>query len=468
MFTPEGFYNASPAEGHRLFGWQFNNGRDQTPRFETAASLQKEFEKPGIMRDILRLGSVADAVAAAGLPVPDDFQLSLSDRIRSLPEIQIVSPADNSQVAAGQSVTLQAKIQFPAGAQQNQFAVQADIGGRSLGAPAQVNQDGAVVSQWLLQPTDDINKLRVSVKELNGSVTRSLATDRTVTIRAGRVEPKERPRIYVVALGAEDYKHQPKLQFAIDDAEGVYETLRNHPDLNREFSGLSNVLTNESVTRETLQGKLKEILADVRKRKNPEDLIVLYITGHGVLGDGPNGETEVFYYLPPHVDNRNSQQLQQQGIDWAALTSQVNDAPCHVIWAIDACHAGAASDAAKKALDRDATGTGRRCVFLSTSGARELARENENALVRLTDKGHGWFTLAFLETLINSEVFPDVVPLQEKLMEDGVVTTTEMGKYIFGRVKKATDNNQRPVFTPTLIEPSTSTGHEISLLHRRQ
>ena len=49
LFTPEGSFDASIAEGDRLFGWQINQGVDKPPRFEPAEHLQKDFEKPEVI-----------------------------------------------------------------------------------------------------------------------------------------------------------------------------------------------------------------------------------------------------------------------------------------------------------------------------------------------------------------------------------------------------------------------------------
>lgn len=460
LYTPEGYYNASPAEGHRLFGWQLNRGRAQTPRFEPAGNLQKEFEKPGIMKDILRLGSVSDALVFAGEPVPNDFQISLSRKLQNLPEINITAPQDNALVAA--QFVLQAAVSFPAGVQPNQFDVRADLGGKSLGTAAGVLRNGVMNYTWRTQANETTNRIRVTAKEKNGSFTRSLATDRHITVRAPQPPEFPKPRIYVLAFGAEKYKSQPQLAYAIDDAKGVFDSLQSHPELARDFAKLSALRTDAEVTKSGLNADVSRVLKEVQERQNPNDLILIYATGHGVLGNGDDG-AETFYYLPPAVDSNNAGELQRDGVMWSDFAAMVNDAPCNVIWSIDACHAGAASESAKKTLNRDSTGTGRRCVFLSTSEASELARENKFAVVKEDDDGHGWFSMAFIETLVGNDLFPEVAKEAKKLRENGL-DTEEMGEYVFRRVKDATDNNQRPVFTPKFISPSTSTGQPITLL----
>ncbi|MCA9047541.1 MAG: hypothetical protein KDA89_02365 [Planctomycetaceae bacterium] len=472
VFTPEGYYNASAAEGHRLFGWQFNRGRDQTPQFEPAAALQKVFERPSIIRDVLRFGNVADAVAAAGLPIPDDFQTALAGHLDSLPQIRITSPADNSTVPGNQPYTLQADVRFPPGTDPDRFELRADSGGRTLTGETRVVRNGVATVQWQVPPLDDLNRVRVSAVERNGSLLQSLATDRLVTIRSQKPQQTSQPHLYIIAAASEDYEHEPKLASAIDDAEGVYDSLKNHHDADKEFayrrfSDLSVIRSNAEVKREQVQADVARVMKEVERRKNPEDLILMYVTGHGVVHGATTDNPGTFYYLPPHVNHNNVEQLQQEALDWTALTDQVNRAACHVVWAIDACHSGAAAEAAKS-MARLSSGTGRRDVLLSTSEAGELALENQYARVRDTDaeEGHGWFSAAFMETLVDNDFLEEVSEKSGKLRADGVLTTEEIGEYIAARVRDATGNNQRPVYTPKLIAPSS--GLPINLLQRAE
>jgi WD40 repeat protein len=466
LFTPEGYYNASSAEGHRLFGWQFNRGRDQTPRFERAGNLQKEFEKPGIMDDVLRLGSVADALAANGQPIPGDFLTVLSTQIKTLPEIEITAPRDNSSVAAAAPIVLKADIRFPPAAQPGQFEVRADLGGRSLGEAAGVPGAGGVTTySWTTSALGEMNQLRVTAKEKNGSILKSLATDRQILVRSQAAPPTPKSNLYVIAFGAENYKFQKPLKFAVDDAKGVFDSFQGHPELSREFSELSSLRTDSEVRKENLTRDVALVMQDVKRRKNPDDLILIYVTGHGVLGQGADGEKDTFFYLPPHVNNEKANELQREGLEWADFAALVNGAPCQVIWAIDACHAGAASTVAKKSLQRISGGVTRRCVFLSTSGVTELAIEDKTAFVRNTDDGHGCFTMAFIETLIGNEVFPEVARKAEKLREDGSLTTDEMATYMLRRVQDQTQKKQTPSFTPSFFKP-IGQGETITLLSK--
>ncbi|MFM9103588.1 MAG: hypothetical protein ACKOPS_20555, partial [Cyanobium sp.] len=79
LWTPEGFYDASPG-GAELFGYHLNNGRDQAGSFISSAQLQQKFFRPDLIAR--RLAGEEAAIAAAVAEV-GDVRTSLS--IASLP-----------------------------------------------------------------------------------------------------------------------------------------------------------------------------------------------------------------------------------------------------------------------------------------------------------------------------------------------------------------------------------------------
>jgi len=70
-WTPTGHYIASP-NGEKMIGWQLNRGVDKAADYVTAAQLAKQLNRPEIVADTVRLGSVSQALEKAGL---SDFSL---------------------------------------------------------------------------------------------------------------------------------------------------------------------------------------------------------------------------------------------------------------------------------------------------------------------------------------------------------------------------------------------------------
>ena len=60
-WSPAGYYDAS-FEGHKLFGWQINRGLEMLPDFFLAAQFRRQLERPGVMAQLLRRGSLGDGV----------------------------------------------------------------------------------------------------------------------------------------------------------------------------------------------------------------------------------------------------------------------------------------------------------------------------------------------------------------------------------------------------------------------
>ncbi|MEN8218540.1 MAG: WD40 repeat domain-containing protein [Pseudomonadota bacterium] len=70
-WTPSGHYTASP-NGDKMIGWQINLGADKVADYVTAAHLHQSLYRPDIVANAVRLGSVKQVLAQAGLT---DFNL---------------------------------------------------------------------------------------------------------------------------------------------------------------------------------------------------------------------------------------------------------------------------------------------------------------------------------------------------------------------------------------------------------
>ena len=112
-WTPYGYYDAS-FNGHKIFGWQINQGIDRAPNFFLAAELQKQLEKPRVMGRLLEAGSLPAAMQVAKAEVPFDLPNRLETLASLRPEIEIVSPAADSDLTTGETV-VEATIRVPPG-----------------------------------------------------------------------------------------------------------------------------------------------------------------------------------------------------------------------------------------------------------------------------------------------------------------------------------------------------------------
>ena len=80
LWTPEGFYDASPG-GAELFGYQLNNGREAAGSFISSAQLQRQFLRPDLIaRRLSGRPEQEAAIAAAVAEVGDVRQVLMAGR----------------------------------------------------------------------------------------------------------------------------------------------------------------------------------------------------------------------------------------------------------------------------------------------------------------------------------------------------------------------------------------------------
>ncbi|MEZ6124167.1 MAG: caspase family protein [Planctomycetaceae bacterium] len=400
LFTPEGYYNASVAEGNRLFGWQINQGRDVSPRYESASHLQKIFEKPNVIDSILKSGSVAAALGDA----VTDFRARLGIQVASQPQVEILAPEDGQQFQLGQRVELQARITFLPGTDPSRFVVSASNNARQMGVSDPTNIQKFTMS-WTATIDSPLTELRVAVKETNPGVMNSLFTEKSVHVHGSGPPPDTKPHIFYLGVAVEAYDKATsglqKLDWTIEDVNAVAESLRKHEHTARHFDS-SELLTDANVSLESLNTAVRNITEKVKARNNPSDLVVIYVAGHGVTrASAEDPKMEQFYFLPANVNPDVPTVLHRDGISWPNLTRQLDNLNCHVSWFIDACESGSVRHAL-----RDAQGPHGRTVICAAD-ADQKAFESREAVVSNTQVGgHGFFTMAVLETLDGNSLDP--------------------------------------------------------------
>ncbi len=444
LFTPEGYYDASIAEGHRLFGWQINRGRNFTPRFLEAASLQKDFERPDLFQGIFRTGSVFDALTAGNEPIPANFNENIAAKAATVPDIKIVEPVATRQFGPGEQITLKAEFTTPANTDPDTFAVRATHGGRSAGEAQQV-QDEAVgggrtkrTLTFTTTAADRLNRFTASIAEKDKPIVRAVQNQDTRANRAQPADPKteQPPKLHVLALASNHYDeaYWPTLKYPVDDVKAVVKSLYEEE---RE-SGLYEfdqelTLFNELIT----PGNVDTYIAQIQRDLNPvgpKDVVLVYLSGHGKAIDGE------YYYIPP-METTDNEQVKQRAISWRQL-EKLSSFRCHVIWMIDTCQSGILADS--KATVRSVAETGN-LVVAATSGTDE-AFEGEQ-YVDNNGNPHGAFT-AFVLKGLDGEA--DGATRKGAVSQaEGVVNVGELLAYVKQTVYRATQRNQEPCFTPT-------------------
>jgi uncharacterized caspase-like protein len=243
---------------------------------------------------------------------------------------------------------------------------------------------------------------------------------------SGPVLPPARaaaPALWVLAIGVSRYE-DPGLQldFAAADARAIAETLREAAG--GEYREVhAEVLTDQEVTRESVLNGLARFLG----KAGPNDVVVLFVAGHGVRDLASGG----YYFLPYPATPQN---LLTEGLrmtDFDEMLGVVRRNVRAVVVMLDTCHAGALS------LPPESMGRGDELASQITAGdgffllaATKPGEESKET----ADLGHGAFTYAVLEALHGAADADG----------DDILTVSELFGYVARRVPILTGGQQHP------------------------
>lgn len=205
--------------------------------------------------------------------------------------------------------------------------------------------------------------------------------------------PLEQGELYLVVAGINDYADPSmQLDYAADDARAIADLFR------RRGSALyKQVHVIELVDAQVTKAGLREALSDVARRARPQDTLVVFVAGHGlVLGQR--------YYLICHDFLREADSVEadvrSQGLpadvlgDWLAEVRSLKR-----IMIFDTCHAGGAigldwsgrdTFAFRGAIER--LGRAQGVYTIAAAAANQQAKESR-------ELGHGVLSYALLAAL---------------------------------------------------------------------
>jgi len=165
------------------------------------------------------------------------------------------------------------------------------------------------------------NNIRIHVLDQDNQSSAPLR----LTYYARYNKPVLKKRLWIIAAGVSNYADTlNNLKYAAKDAV----------DFSRVFSYknnfdtvIVNTLANEQVTATAITDALKKIAA------NKNDLVVVYLAGHGLLDDEAN-----FYFATHDIDFRNPG---EKGLPYTTLLSAIESLPArYKVLFLDACHSG--------------------------------------------------------------------------------------------------------------------------------
>lgn len=336
FWTPYGYYDAS-FNGHRIFGWQINQGIDQAPDFFLAAELKQQLEKPRVMERLLQEGSLSEAMRVAKTHVPFNLHNKLEALASLRPQIEIESPT-NEETIDGGATFLEATVHVPPGAQlvpPKAFAngVPATELVDDVRSPSEDLVGSTHRYRWRMAlPPDQQVRFDVVAGTTDGILSsQSITAQQEVTPRA------RPPRIFVIAAGISHYDDQqiPQLDFAAANAQTLVKTIETHAK-NAQVESI--VLTDSNVTQPLWDVAADTMLQQLRETARPEDVVLFFLSGHGVR----DVETERYFFLTS--DSRFADvagRRYERCISSDAFQDYFAGLPCRKIAILDTCHSGA-------------------------------------------------------------------------------------------------------------------------------
>lgn len=274
--------------------------------------------------------------------------------------------------------------------------------------------------------SEGINRIQAIVE--NGQNIGSVPTE-IVVIKSGDIKP---PKLFVLAVGINEYANPNyHLNYAVNDASSFVEVLSNNN------KGLfEEVIVLELFNEKAQKTEVKKAFQNLSTQASVNDVFVFYYAGHGVVGEGVEGEE--FYMVMQNLTNLygGKEELMGKGLSATELMNfSLNIAAQKQLFVIDACHSGEALNAVaqrgaqrEKILAQLARSSG--TYFLTAAQSSEYANESGSL-------NHGLFTYAMLEVLAG------------KNANDEEVSVGELKSYVEKRVPELSEEYHGTAQYPT-------------------
>ena len=363
-YSPQGYYNAS-REGSKYLAWRVGN---------TVYELDQFFEKfytPDLLVRTFQGKPVARVEAPAGVAPPPDV-LILSPRpgqVFTEPEIELTLSVKDLGGGIDEVSLFQNGKRIAEAATRGAIPVEAA---------------GTSVRKYKLALLEGDNRLRATA--FGADRTESRAHEMTVELKA----PKKEAALRLLAVGISNYANPAlRLGFPVRDALDLASFFRTAGS--RLFRQVDSIeLSDEAAT----QSGILRALQDLERRSLPQDVVVIFLAGHGGTAAGQ------WYFVPHDLrEPEKETEMAALGISAARLAKEIQSFSSHkLLLLVDACYSGSMLTAfggyrgfeERKALALLARSQGIHLLAASTRDQRAS---------EVTELGHGVFSYLLLKGL---------------------------------------------------------------------
>ena len=402
VVTPDGLFDGSVQGMQKLIAWRIKQQMFPADRFFN------DYYTPGLLERVL----------AGQSPAPP----TNIERIDLPPEVRIVTPAARLATVKDPRVSVTVAVRDQGGGigevrlyQNGRLA-----GGLRGGANKPLTFDVDLV------PGDNV--LRAEADSTD-NVT-SVADQMRVVLEGATA----RPVLHVLAVGVNQYDDSNfNLGFARPDADALTRFF--------ETAGVklfAEVKTTRLFDRDATRDGIRRELARLAREVRPEDVVVVYLAGHGV------GLDQQFYFLPHDMRRETDEEssIRKYGMAAPELGAALRTIRAlKQIMILDTCNSEAALPIVAKAVSFRSLGPAEQkamAALARTQGVHLLAASTRQQFAaEVQALGHGVLTYSLLSGL-GAKGAPEAAA-----QADGTVTVLSLLQYVNQRVPELTERHHR-------------------------
>ena len=309
--TPEGYFDGS-AKGRQAVTYRLGQGLNVVP----VDRFFQDFYRPGLLTE----------VAVGERPLP-----AMPLAAKRAPVVRILTPASGTNIGTPEA-ELQLEIVDHGGGVKGPWLWH--NGARILAPRREVQRDGKrTVYAVTVSLVEGENQLEARAASEDGSWESEPAE---ISIRY--TEPSPEPRLYLLAVGVNDYAEESmNLRFAVADAQAMARLFRERAG---RLYGEGNVQVRELLDRRATTEVIRETLVKIGEKAKPQDTLVVFLAGHGATVG------QRYYFIPyeyRHQAEHVHDDVRAQGIagdvlgDWLTLVPALKR-----VLIFDTCQSGGA------------------------------------------------------------------------------------------------------------------------------
>ncbi len=468
VWVPEGFFDhsheAGAAGGETLVGYHLNRGPNKAAEFVEIGQLYNLFYRRDLVLGKFRGGAVAERTLRGQLDRIGDVRTVLKGGLP--PHLELIEAcarkagADACPPGAGLKSNSPdgRRLIVPSGGGELFARYRLEDRGGGLGRVI-VRRNGAVIAgaravesvdagqrtETVVLPLDPAgNEIRFATESENAAIQSRGLDDLVVEAQPaqsaavpGTAIPAAETQLFVVSIGVSAYRQEEfRLANAANDARGVAD-LFSKPSPPVYATAHVTTLLDEDATAPKIAGALTEVAA----RARPQDIIVIFLSGHGEAVDGK------YFFAPVDFATRHPELLKEaksadehrqaeildrlfreDGFGEAQLLPLLEKIQGNLLLVLDTCYSAtlATTDAvAQKARNETvARGVGHEIGRFILAGARSLALDSSGKDEGAGAEAHGLFTTYLLKGL-NGDA---------DLQHDGRINVAELLMFTKSRV----------------------------------